>query len=94
MIWFYPLTEPSGNRLALFIAGLRVIGIFGFVLLGGYFIIQDAYLETALSVLTMLAWIAATTAAMDFVLERYSPVRLSDPNPPRPPAAPQEPPGS
>ena len=45
MIWFYTLTVPSGNRLALFIAGLRVIGIFGIVLLGGYFIIQDAYLE-------------------------------------------------
>jgi hypothetical protein len=49
-----------------------VIGILGFVLLGGYFIIQDAYLETTLSVVTTLAWIAATTEAMDLVLERYS----------------------
>jgi hypothetical protein len=90
MIWFYTLTVPSGNRLALFIAGLRVIGIFGIVLLGGYFIIQDAYLETTLSVLTILAWIAATTEAMDFVLERYS---YTAPNPPRPHVSPQEPPG-
>jgi hypothetical protein len=72
MIQFHPLTSPSVNRLALFIAALRVIGIAGFVLLGGYFISKDAYVETTLSVVAMLAWIATTTEAMDFVLERYS----------------------
>ena len=49
-----------------------MIGILGFALLAGFFIIQDAYLETTLSILTALAWIAATTEAMDLVLERYS----------------------
>ena len=46
--------------------------VLGFALLAGFFILQDAYLETTLSVLTTLAWIAATTEAMDLVLERYS----------------------
>jgi hypothetical protein len=64
MIWLYAVISPSGNRLALLISALRVIGILGFALLAGFFIIQDAYLETA------LAWIAATTEAMDLVLER------------------------
>ena len=74
MSWFYTLLEPATteNRLALLIAGFRVIGILGFALLGGYFIIQDAYLEATISVVTVLAWIAATTEAMDLVLERYS----------------------
>jgi hypothetical protein len=74
MTWLYVLLEPAqtGNRLALLIAGLRVIGILGFALLGGYYVIQDAYLETTLSVVTILAWIAATTEATDLVLERYS----------------------
>jgi hypothetical protein len=72
MIWLYTLTSPSGSRLGLFIAGLRVIGILAFALLTGYFVIQDAYLEATLSIVMVLAWIAATTEAMDFVLERYS----------------------
>jgi hypothetical protein len=72
MIWLYTLTSSSRNRLASLIAGLRVVGILGFVLLGGYFIILDAYLETTLSIVTTLAWIAATTEAMDLVLQRYS----------------------
>ena len=72
MIWLYAVAYPSGNRLALLISALRVIGILGFALLAGFFIIQDAYLETTLSILTTLAWIAATTEAMDLVQERYS----------------------
>ena len=74
MTWLYSLLEPTaiGNRLALLIAGLRWIGILGFALLSGYFVTQGAYLESAISVLAVLAWIAATTQAMDFVLERYS----------------------
>jgi hypothetical protein len=56
----------------LLIAGLRWIGIFGFALLSGYFVTQDAYLESTISILTVLAWIAATTEALDLVLERYS----------------------
>ena len=69
MIWLYTLTSQN---VALFIAGLRVIGILAFALLTGYFVLQDAYVETTLSVVTTLAWIAATTEAMDLVLERYS----------------------
>ena len=72
MIWLFAVTSPSGNRLALLISASRVIGILGCALLAGFFIIQDAYLETTLSILTALAWIAATTEAMDLVLERYS----------------------
>jgi hypothetical protein len=67
--------------LALLIAGLRVIGLLGFAVLGGYYVIQDAYLEATLSVVTILVWIAATTEAMDLVLERYS-WRLNGPTPP------------
>jgi hypothetical protein len=48
------------------------MGILAFALLTGYFVIQDAYLEATLSIVMVLAWIAATTEAMDFVLERYS----------------------
>jgi lipid-A-disaccharide synthase-like uncharacterized protein len=55
----------------LFIAGLRLIGILGFALLTGYFVIQDFYLEATISIITVLAWIAATTEAMDLVVERY-----------------------
>jgi hypothetical protein len=69
MTWLYTVTS---NPLALLISALRVIGILGFALLAGFFIVQDAYLETTLSVLTTLAWIAATTEAMDLVLERSS----------------------
>jgi hypothetical protein len=47
----------------------------------GRSVIQDAYLEATLSVVTILAWIAATTEAMDLVLERYS-WRLNGPTPP------------
>ena len=74
MTWLYSLLEPTaiGNRLALLIAGLRWMGILGFALLSGYFVTQDAYLESTISILTVLAWIAATTEAMDFVLARYS----------------------
>jgi hypothetical protein len=42
----------------------------GFALLT--FVIQDSYLEATISVVTVLAWIAATTEAMDLALERYS----------------------
>jgi hypothetical protein len=44
MTWLYELLEPASprNRLALLIAGLRVIGILGFALLTGYFVIQDS----------------------------------------------------
>ena len=58
--------------LALLIAALRWIGILVFALLSGYFVTQDAYLESTISILTVLAWIAATTEALDLVLERYS----------------------
>ena len=57
----------------MLIAGLRVIGIFGFAFLTGYFVIQD--LPTSkrpYSVVMVLAWIAVTTEAVDLVLERYS----------------------
>ena len=74
MIWIYSALRatPTKNRLALLIAGLRWIGILGFALLSGYFVTQDAYLESTISILTVLAWIAATTEALDLVLERYS----------------------
>jgi len=74
MTWLFELLEPAspGNRLALIIAGLRIIGILCFALLTGYFVIQDSYLEATISIVTVLAWIAATTEAMDLVLERYS----------------------
>jgi hypothetical protein len=74
MIWIYSVlrTTSTKNRLALLIAGLRWIGILVFALLSGYFVSQDAYLESTISILTVLAWIAATTEALDLVLERYS----------------------
>jgi hypothetical protein len=74
MIWLYTLLEhaPPADRLARIIAGLRVIGGLGLVLLGMYFVIQDAYLEATLSVVTILGWVAATTEAMNLVLEQYS----------------------
>jgi hypothetical protein len=74
MIWIYSVlrTTSTKNRLALLIAGLRWIGILFFVLLSGYFVTQDAYLESTISILRVLAWIAATTEALDLVLERYS----------------------
>ncbi len=74
MIWIYSALRATStkNRLALLIAGLRWIGILGFALLSGYFVTQDAYLELTISILTVLAWIAATTEALDLVLERYS----------------------
>ena len=45
MTWLYTVTS---NPLALLISALRAIGILGFALLAGFFIIQDAYLETTL----------------------------------------------
>ena len=74
MIWFYSALRATStkDRLALLIAGLRWIGILVFALLSGYFVTQDAYLESTLSILTVLAWLAATTEALDLVLERYS----------------------
>jgi hypothetical protein len=74
MIWIYSVlrTTSTKNRLTLLIAGLRWVGIVFFVLLSGYFVAQDAYLESTISILTVLAWIAATTEALDLVLERYS----------------------
>jgi hypothetical protein len=73
MTWLFEFLEPAsrGNRLTLFIAGLRLIGILGFALLTGYFVIQDFYLEATISIITVLAWIAVTTEAMDLVVERY-----------------------
>jgi hypothetical protein len=65
-------TTSTQNRLAFLIAGLRWAGILFFVFLSGFFITQDAYLESTISILTVLAWIAATTEALDLVLERYS----------------------
>jgi hypothetical protein len=74
MIWIYSVlrTTSTKNRLTLLIAGLRWVGIVFFVLLSGYFVAQDAYLESTISILTVLAWIAATTEALDLVLKRYS----------------------
>jgi hypothetical protein len=74
MIWIYSVlrTTSTKNRLTLLIARLRWVGIVFFVLLSGYFVAQDAYLESTISILTVLAWIAATTEALDLVLERYS----------------------
>ena len=74
MIWIYSALRATStkNRLALLVAGLRWIGILFFALLSGYFVTQDAYLESTISILTVLAWTAATTEAMDLVLERYS----------------------
>jgi hypothetical protein len=50
---------------------MRVIGGLGFVLLGIYFVIQDACLEATLTIVITLAWVAATTEAMNLLLERY-----------------------
>jgi hypothetical protein len=74
MIWIYSVlrTTSTKNRLTLLIAGIRWVGIVFFVLLSGYFVAQNAYLESTISILTVLAWIAATTEALDLVLERYS----------------------
>jgi len=74
MSWLYTFLEPasSDNRLALLIAGFRLIGILGFALVSAYFVVQDAYLEATISIISLLAWIAATTEAMDLVLERCS----------------------
>ena len=73
MIWIYSVlrTTSTKNCLALLIAGSRWIGILVFALLSGYFVTQEAYLESTISILTVLAWIAATTEALDLVLERY-----------------------
>jgi hypothetical protein len=65
-------TDAVGNRLAMFIAGLRVLGGLGFLLLGIFLATQGAHLEATLSVVAVLAWFAASTEAMNFVLERYS----------------------
>jgi hypothetical protein len=74
MTRLYNLLEyaPPADRLARIIAGLRVVGVFAFVSLGTYFVVQDAYLEASLSIVMILAWVAATTEAINLVLERYS----------------------
>jgi len=74
MIWIYSALRATStkNRLALLVAGLRWIGILVFALLSGYFVTQDAYLDSTISILTVLAWLAAKTEALDLVLERYS----------------------
>ena len=94
MTWLYTLLEPdaAGNRLAMFIAGLRVFGGLGFLLLGIFLATQGANLEATLSVVAILAWFAASTEAMNFVLERYSerppPIRVrSRASPPVPPGS-------
>jgi hypothetical protein len=56
----------------MFIAGLRVFGGLGFLLLGIFLATQGAHLEATLSVVAVVAWFAASTEAMNFVLERYS----------------------
>ena len=73
MTWVYTVLEyvPSADRLTRIIAGMRVIGGLGFVLLGIYFVLQDACLEATLTVVITLAWVAATTEAMNLLLERY-----------------------
>jgi hypothetical protein len=72
--WLYTLLEPDavGNRLAMFIAGLRVLGGLGLLLLGIFLATQAANLEATLSVVAVVAWFAVSTEAMNFVLERYS----------------------
>ena len=74
MTWLYTLLEPDavGNRLAMFIAGLRVSGSLVFLLLGIFLASQGAHLEATLSMVAVVAWFAASTEAMNFVLERYS----------------------
>jgi hypothetical protein len=74
MTWLCSLLEPTaiGNRLALLIAGLRATGGLFFVFLSIYFAIQGGFIEATLSVVAILAWVAATTEAMDLVLERLS----------------------
>jgi hypothetical protein len=73
MTWLYTLVEyaPSADRLARIIGGMRVGGGLCIVLLGIYFVIQDACLEATLAVVMILAWVAATTEAMNLLLERY-----------------------
>ena len=55
MIWIYSALRATStkNRLALLVAGLRWIGILVFALLSGYFVTQDAYLESTISILTV-----------------------------------------
>ena len=74
MTWLYTLLEPDavGNRIAMFIAGLRVFGGLGFLLLGIFLATQGGIFEATLSVVAVVAWFAASTEAMNFVLERYS----------------------
>jgi hypothetical protein len=72
--WLSTLLEPDviGNRPAMFIAGLRVLGCLGFLLLGIYLVTLGAQLEATLSLVALVAWFAASTEAMNLVLERYS----------------------
>ena len=56
----------------MFIAGLRVFGGLGLLLLGIFLATQGANFEATLSVVAVVAWFAASTEAMNFVLERYS----------------------
>ena len=74
MTWLYTLFEPDavGNRLAMFIAGLRVFGGLGLLLLGIFLATHGANLEATLSMVAVVAWFPASTEAMNFVLERYS----------------------
>ena len=74
MTWLYTLLEPDAvvNRLAMFIAGLRIFGGLGLLLLGIFLAAHGANLEATLSVVAVVAWFAASTEAMNFVLERYS----------------------
>ena len=56
MTRLYTLLEqvPSVDRLVRFIDSMRVIGGLGFVLLGIYFVIQDACLEATLTIVITL----------------------------------------
>jgi hypothetical protein len=56
----------------MFIAVLRVFGGLSFLFLGIFLFTQGAHLEATLSAVAVLAWIAASTETMNFVLERYS----------------------
>ena len=72
MIWIYSVlrTTSTKNCLALLIAGSRWIGILVFALLSGYFVTQEAYLESTISILTVFG-LDRGNNTLDLVLERY-----------------------
>ena len=74
MTWLYTLLEPDavGSRLAMFIAGLRVFGGLGFLLLGVFLATQGARSRSDLIGASGRGLVEASTEAINFVLERYS----------------------